>query len=388
MISKRSFKVIEIETSFSKVKILKGLALINEAFPKEEFSMAYSGDKLKAYVNLLDLQRFRQQIEAIEKKLNLKPDNPFREVLEKIESIGSYGIKSGKRSFVDYNKERKVKGRKQKVMDRGMYFYAVDNNFSKKNNNLPIELQDQIVLGDSEIWLKQLPDNCVDLIFTSPPYNFGLDYGEHKDGVDWNQYFDKLFKIFNECIRITKYGGRIVINVQPLYSDFIPIHHIISDFFMKNKMIWRNEILWEKNNYNAKYTAWGSWKSPSNPYLKYTWEFVEVFSKGDLKHPGDPSKIDITDREFKEWVNAKWSIAPERSMKHFGHPAMFPEKLAERVIKLFSFQNDIVLDPFNGVGTTTKVAKKFNRHFIGLDVSEDYVKIARKRLNGMLDIYL
>ena len=135
MISKRSFKVIEIETSFSKVKILKGLALINEAFPKEEFSMAYSGDKLKAYVNLLDLQRFRQQIEAIEKKLNLKPDNPFREVWEKIESIGSYGIKSGKRSFVDYNKERKVKGRKQKVMDRGMYFYAVDNNFSKTSLN-------------------------------------------------------------------------------------------------------------------------------------------------------------------------------------------------------------------------------------------------------------
>ena len=388
MISKRNYKVIEIETSYSKVKILKGIALINETFQKEEFSMAFSGDKVKAYVNLLDLQKFRQQIEEIEKKLNLKPDNPFREVWEKIESIGSYGIKSGKRSFVDYNKERKVKGRKQKVMDRGMYFYAVDNNFSRKNNNLPIELQDQIVLGDSEIWLKQLPDNCVDLIFTSPPYNFGLDYGEHKDGVDWNQYFDKLFKIFNECIRITKYGGRIVINVQPLYSDFIPIHHIISDFFMKNKMIWRNEILWEKNNYNAKYTAWGSWKSPSNPYLKYTWEFVEVFSKGDLKHPGDPSKIDITDREFKEWVNAKWSIAPERSMKHFGHPAMFPEKLAERVIKLFSFQNDIVLDPFNGVGTTTKVAKKFNRHFIGLDVSEDYVKIARKRLNGMLDIYL
>ena len=388
MISKRNYKVIEIETSYSKVKILKGIALINETFQKEEFSMAFSGDKVKAYVNLLDLQKFRQQIEEIEKKLNLKPDNPFREVWEKIESIGSYGIKSGKRSFVDYNKERKVKGRKQKVMDRGMYFYAVDNNFSRKNNNLPIELQDQIVLGDSEIWLKQLPDNCVDLIFTSPPYNFGLDYGEHKDGVDWNLYFDKLFKIFNECIRITKYGGRIVINVQPLYSDFIPIHHIISNFFMKNKMIWRNEILWEKNNYNAKYTAWGSWKSPSNPYLKYTWEFVEVFSKGDLKHPGDPSNIDITDREFKDWVNAKWSIAPERSMKQFGHPAMFPEKLAERVIKLFSFQNDIVLDPFNGVGTTTKVAKKFNRHFIGLDISEDYVKIARKRLNGMLDIYL
>ncbi len=380
MISKRSFKVIEIETTNSKVKILKGITLINEAFPKEEFSMAYSGNKLKAYVNLLDLQRFRQQIAEIEKKLNLKPANPFKEVLEKIESIGSYGIKSGKRSFVDYNKERKVRGRRQKVMDRGMYFYAVDNNFSKKNNNLPIELQDQIVLGDSEIWLKQLPDNCIDLIFTSPPYNFGLDYGEHKDGTDWNQYFGKLFKIFNECIRITKYGGRIAINVQPLYSDFIPIHHIISNFFMENKMIWRNEIIWEKNNYNAKYTAWGSWKSPSNPYLKYTWEYIEVFSKGDLKHPGEPSNIDIMDSEFKEWVNAKWSVAPEKFMKDYGHPAMFPEKLAERVIKLFSFKNDVILDPFNGSGTTTKVARNLNRHYIGIDLSKNYVNLALERL--------
>lgn len=383
MISKRNYKVIEIETSYSKAKILKGISLINETFPEEEFSLEFSGDKIKAYVNTLDLQRFSKQISEIEKKLNVKPDNPFREVLEKIESIGSYGIKSGKRYFVDYNKERKIKDRKQKIMDRGMYFYAVDNNFSKKNNNLPIELLDQIVSGDSEVWLKQLPDNCVDLIFTSPPYNFGLDYGEHKDGIDWNQYFDKLFKIFNECIRITKYGGRIVINVQPLYSDFIPIHHIISNFFMKNKMIWRNEILWEKNNYNAKYTAWGSWKSPSNPYLKYTWEYIEVYSKGDLKHPGESSNIDILDSEFKEWVNAKWNIAPERSMKKYNHPAMFPEKLAERVIKLFSFQKDIVVDPFNGSGTTTKVAKKLNRHFIGVDLSPKYVDLALERLKNL-----
>ena len=89
-------------------------------------------------------------------------------------------------------------------------------------------------------------------------------------------------------------------------------------------------------------------------------------------------KLDIW--EFKEWVNARWSIAPERNMKEYGHPAMFPEKLAERVIKLFSFQNDIVLDPFNGVGTTTKVASRLNRHYIGFDVSEKYVEIARKRV--------
>ena len=99
-----------------------------------------------------------------------------------------------------------------------------------------------------------------------------------------------------------------------------------------------------------------------------------------MKHPGEPSNTDILDSEFKEWVNAKWSIAPEKSMKDYGHPAMFPEKLAERVIKLFSFKNDVILDPFNGSGTTTKVARNLNRHYIGIDLSKNYVNLALERL--------
>ena len=120
-------------------------------------------------------------------------------------------------------------------------------------------------------------------------------------------------------VSVVKYSGRIIINVQPLFSDYIPSHHIISNFFMQNKMLWKGEILWEKNNYNCKYTAWGSWKSPSSPYLKYTWEFVETFCKGDLTKRGDKENIDITADEFKQWVVAKWSIAPERRMKEYGH---------------------------------------------------------------------
>ena len=149
-------------------------------------------------------------------------------------------------------------------------------------------------------------------------------------------------------------------------------------------MIWKGEILWEKNNYNCKYTAWGSWKSPSSPYLKYTWEFLEVFSKGDLKHPGKKENIDITEEEFKKYVIAKWSISPERNMKEYGHPAMFPEKLVEQALKLFSFQNDVILDPFNGVGTTTSVAKKLNRKYLGIDISQEYCNIAQKRTNNVL----
>ena len=152
---------------------------------------------------------------------------------------------------------------------------------------------------------------------------------------------------------------------------------------MKNKMIWKGEILWEKNNYNCKYTAWGSWKSPSSPYLKYTWEFIEIYCKGNLKKPGSRDKIDITAEEFKDWVVAKWSIAPERRMKEYGHPAMFPEELARRVLKLFSYQDDIILDPFNGAGTTTVVAKKNNRRYIGIDISEEYCEVAQVRIDSL-----
>ena len=140
------------------------------------------------------------------------------------------------------------------------------------------------------------------------------------------------------------------------------------------------KILWEKNNYNAKYTAWGSWKSPSSPYLKYTWEFLEVFSKGDLKHSGEYKNADITADEFKEWVTAKWSIAPERKMKELGHPAMFPEELAKDHIVSWSNEGDLVLDPMCGSGTTCKMAKQNARNYIGIEISKEYLEIAERRM--------
>lgn len=355
------------------------LNLLFSNFPKDEIYYKLKESNLFIFIRELDFFLFKKKI------LELSDRFPSqREILNKIffilESIKSYGLKGKKRLYVGYNRERKVKDRFLKEILRGKYFYAKENNFLKKNNSLPEKFKNKIIVGDSEVILKELPDNCIDLILTSPPYNFGLEYESHKDGIDWKKYFDKLFAIFKECIRILKFGGRIVVNVQPLFSDYVPIHHIISNFFMENKLIWKGEIIWDKHNYNCKYTSWGSWKSPSNPYLKYTWEFLEIFCKGTLKHYGNYEDIDITSDEFKRWVYAKWDINPEYNMKKYGHPAMFPEELCERVIKLFSFKGDIVLDPFNGVGTTTFVAKKLGRIYIGIDISEDYCKKAEERL--------
>lgn len=357
---------------------------LENTFPKSDFYIIKNGTNLIFNLREIDLNFFQNKLNKLMNEHQISnSDNIFNQILDNIKKIKSYGLKGKKRLYVDYNKERKVKNRKEKEAERGIYYYAQDHNFSKKNNELPEEYTNQFICGDSAEVLKKLPDNCIDLVFTSPPYNFGLDYENHKDGTDWNDYFDKLFAVFKECIRVVKYGGRIIVNVQPLFSDYIPIHHTISNFFMKNKMIWRGEILWEKNNYNCKYTAWGSWKSPSNPYMKYTWEFLEIFCKGDLKHLGDSSKADIIGDEFKKWVYAKWSIAPERNMKEYDHPAMFPEKLVEQTLKLFSFENDVILDPFGGVGTTAKVAKQFNRRFMSIDISEEYTKKAKERLKGV-----
>jgi DNA modification methylase len=373
-----NYKIIKIPLK-NKSENLDNLKTLiksfNSKFKKSEIQLQLEKEEVKILLKEINFNKFENESNKFSKK-----DILFKKIYEKIKSIGSYGIKNGKRNYVDYNKEKKVVNRQKKAKQRGQFYYTKGHNFSKENNELPKNFENKIVCGDSEQILKQLPDNCIDLVFTSPPYNFGLEYENHQDDQYWEKYFEKLFSIFKEVIRVLKWGGRAIINVQPLYSDYIPSHHIISNFFINQKMIWKGEIIWEKNNYNCKYTAWGSWKSPSSPYLKYTWEFIEIFSKGDLKHSGSKDKIDITAEEFKEWVVAKWSIAPERDMKKYNHPAMFPEKLVERVLKLFSYQDDIILDPFNGAGTTTFVAKKLNRRFLGIDISEEYCKVANDRL--------
>jgi len=352
---------------------------------KDNIYYEYDENSIKIFVHNLDFSRF--QSKAIELKTREENDvvvNLIDQCVNAVGSVKSYGLKSGKRVYVDYNSERKVKDRKLKEGKRKSLHKSTTNKNIIQDNELPVAYENKIICGDSLEVLKNLPDNCVDVMITSPPYNFGLEYETGEDDKKWEEYFDTLFAIFKETTRVLKYGGRMIINIQPLFSDYIPTHHIISKYLLDLGMLWKGEIIWEKNNYNCKYTAWGSWKSPSSPYLKYTWEFLEVFCKGSLKHAGDKENIDISEEEFKKWVVAKWSVAPERNMKQFRHPAMFPEKLVERCIKLFSFKNDVVLDVFNGVGTTSYVAKEFGRRYVGIDISEEYCRVAESRIQNKL----
>ena len=230
-----------------------------------------------------------------------------------------------------------LKGKTNKVQDKPGKIKIRNGSGSKKDLIVspdPPEIGkyvNRIICGDALRALRSMPDRSIDIVITSPPYNFGHAYAqdERDDTLEWNEYFKTLNGIWAECYRVLKPGGRIAVNVQPLFSDYIPTHHVISNQLMALGFLWKAEILWEKNNYNAKYTAWGSWKSPSMPYLKYTWEFIEVFDKETHKKAGARERIDITDTEFKEWVIGKWSFPPEIRMKEYGHPAMFPGGIAE-----------------------------------------------------------
>ena len=364
---------------------------VNKSFKPDELRVFRNGNSFELWLRELEINKLEEIIENLTKnskgkieEVNKIQQDFLAQLQKTVYGIGSYGLRGKKRLYVGFNKERKVAGRKRKENRRGKHFYANDHNFAEKAKKMPMEFENKIIQGDSELVLKQLPDNCVDLVFTSPPYNFGLNYDQSNDTTDWEAYFAKLFGVFDECIRVLKFGGRLVINVQPLFSDYIPSHHIISNHLMNRRMIWKGEILWEKNNYNCKYTAWGSWKSPSSPYLKYTWEFLEIFCKGDLKKPGSAENADITVESFKKWVIGKWSIAPERNMKQFNHPAMFPEELANRVLLLFSFKSDTILDPFAGAGTTCVSAKKNQRKFLGIDTSKEYCETTEARLSKFL----
>ncbi len=246
----------------------------------------------------------------------------------------------------------------------------------------------QFFIGDRiEVMQEKIPSNSIDMIITSPPYNVGIDYQNHHDLLPYSDYLTFLNNTWIECKRVLKRDGRIAINVPSVTADgcYQPLFVDVTNQLRSLGFLMRCDILWYKQAI-SKRTAWGSWQSPSNPHVVQPYEFILVFSKETKKHDGDKSKIDITKDEFINFSNSFWDIKPETQLSKI-HPAPFPEELVYRLIKFYTYQEDIVLDPFGGSGTVANVAVKLNRHFVYIDNSAEYADFAKRRvLNTMEDI--
>jgi len=252
------------------------------------------------------------------------------------------------------------------------------NQLSKKIKTKTFKL-DRIITGDVLEVMSKIPDNSIHLAITSPPYNVGKDYDNHNDKMDYKEYLDWLKKVWMETKRILIPGGRFALNIAPTgIRDFVPIHHDFTNQMRKIGMKFRTEIIWYKQTM-LKRTAWGSFKSPANPHIVPSWEYVLIFSKEQDRLDGNFRKADITKDEFMDFSDGFWKISPET--KRNGHPAPFPEELIYRLIKFYSYKDNTVLDMFGGTGTVDVVAYKTGRHFIHIDISEEYNKVALRRLN-------
>jgi DNA modification methylase len=237
---------------------------------------------------------------------------------------------------------------------------------------------DRIVRGDAKAVLESLPAESVHLAITSPPYNVKIAYRGYSDDLPPDAYLAWLKDVWVALRRVLVPGGRFVLNVAPTsIKNFRPIHHDLSRDLRGIGFIMRTEIIWYKQTMGRR-TAWGSWRSPSNPHIVPSWEYVLVFSKDQWRLPGDPAAVDIGPREFEQFSDGFWAIPPER--KRAGHPAPFPEQLIERLVKFYSYRGNVVLDMFGGTGTVAAVARRLGRHYVHIDASEEYCRAAAARV--------
>jgi len=244
-------------------------------------------------------------------------------------------------------------------------------------NSIPSDCLDKIYCSSSEI-MSQLPDNSIHLMVTSPPYNVGKVYDEN---LTLGDYLGLLKRVCAEVYRVLVPGGRMCINIANLgRKPYIPLHAFIIKDMIDLNFLMRGEIIWNKAASSAGSTAWGSWCSASNPTLRDIHEYILVFSKGSFRRkPPEKRENTINRDEFLEYTKSVWTFGAE-SAKKIGHPAPFPAELPYRLIQLYTYEGEIILDPFMGSGQTAIASIKSKRRYIGYDIDENYIKLAEKRI--------
>ena len=247
-------------------------------------------------------------------------------------------------------------------------------------NPVPDEVLDRIFCKDSRV-MDELPDSSVHLMVTSPPYNVGKAYD---DDLSLEEYRDLLRAVFMETYRVLVPGGRACVNVANVgRKPYLPYHLLVTQEMVSAGFVMRGEIIWHKGASSGASTAWGSWRSPSNPTLRDVHEYILVFSKGPLRRDARGRRATISSEEFLEYTKSVWSF-PAESATRVGHPAPFPVELPYRLIQLYTYEGEVVLDPFAGSGTTCVAALQAGRHFVAYEIDPSYVDLARRRLVGNL----
>jgi site-specific DNA-methyltransferase (adenine-specific) len=250
-----------------------------------------------------------------------------------------------------------------------------------KETVLSPKIIDQTFCSSSER-MKELPDNSVHLMITSPPYNVGKDYDKN---LSLDEYLSLLKRVLKETHRVLVTGGRVAINVANIgRKPYIPLHSHIINIAHELGFFMRGEIIWNKSASSGTSFAWGSWKSASNPVLRDVHEYILIFSKDSYSRKKEAKKDTIDNQEFMDYTKSIWTF-PSVSAKKIGHPAPFPEELPRRLIQLYSFEGDIILDPFMGSGQTAIAALKSKRHFVGYETDKKYCEHAQKRINELIN---
>jgi len=250
------------------------------------------------------------------------------------------------------------------------------NSVKFTENSIPEISRNQIFCKSSEL-MSELPDNSIHLMITSPPYNASKDYD---DNLSLDEYLGLLKRVWQETHRVMVTGGRVCINIANLgRKPYIPLHSYIIEDMQNIGFLMRGEIIWNKASSASSSTAWGSWMSAANPVLRDIHEYILIFSKDSFSRKREERENTICKEDFLEWTKSVWTF-PAVSAKKIGHPAPFPEELPYRLIQLYSFKGDVILDPFAGSGTTCLSALKSERDYIGYDVNQEYIELANTRI--------
>ena len=248
-------------------------------------------------------------------------------------------------------------------------------------NTIPSQYLDQIFCKTSEK-MEELPDNSVHLMVTSPPYNVGKEYDEN---LTLNEYREFLKRVWSEVKRVLVPGGRACINIANLgRKPYIPLHAYMIEDMLDLGFLMRGEIIWNKASSGSPSTAWGTWLSAKNPILRDIHEYILVFSKSSFARDRiENKKSTISKEEFLEFTKSVWTFSAEPATK-VGHPAPFPVELPYRLIQLYTFEKEVILDPFMGSGQTAIAAIKTHRHYIGYETNQEYIELAQRRINDFI----